>query len=288
MAYEIINNAQITPMRLHALLQLVSDYPNMDEKRIGELLQPKALYENSNAALSVLDAAVKCGLVHVSQDKKLSTNLENNTFTGIEGYRRLMQEVLLGVVEEEKNNFLLNIFIAWYAVLNEKALAYERMEFLAADFNLQVFPNAEGRSLNDTKLRGMDDWISFLGFGWNWDRGDYFLLPDATARIEPLLPDLLPKANWIPMGQFMQRLANCCPELDTGVLFERCWSAVYGQRVRGNQLSLMLSTALRTLQSTGKIQLDRVADAGDQWTLYEDVASEFSVITHICGEQNTK
>jgi len=281
MAYEIINHAQITPMRLYALLRLVSDYPGEDGKKICGLLQPNSISENTDAANGVLDAAVKCGFVITNSNQQYFPSKSLPPDLNIKQYLDLMQQNLLGITEEEKNNFLLNIFAAWYAVLDEKALTYENKGFMAADFNKQIFPDLESRALNDTKLRGMEDWLSFLGFGWNLDRGDNFLIPDATGRIEPLLPKLLPVQEWVPFGKFMKQIADYCPELDNGELYKRCWSAINGQKVHGNKISLMLSTGLRTLQSTGEISLDRVADASDQWTLFEDISSEFNIITHI-------
>jgi hypothetical protein len=142
-----------------------------------------------------------------------------------------------------------------------------------------LFPDSDGRALNYTKLNGIDDWMIFLGYGWKL--ANHFLIPDASTRLESLLDSLLPSAREVAVGRFIASLSSKCPELDRGVLFERCRQAVYDRQSDGNHLSLMLSTALRTLQTKKRIKMINSPDARDNWELFPDVSDPFSRITHI-------
>jgi hypothetical protein len=107
-------------------------------------------------------------------------------------------------------------------------------------------------------------------------------MPDASERLLPLLKQLLPTHQPISMREFMIQLIQTCPELDGGSLFEYCSQASRPNETRGNSLSLMLSTGLRTLHMTKKLQLERRADSSDLWTLYP--AEGFALpkeITHL-------
>jgi hypothetical protein len=82
-------------------------------------------------------------------------------------------------------------------------------------------------------------------------------------------------------GLFMERLADTCPELDGGRLFNHCWQASRGAEQRGNRMSLMLSTGLRSLHNTGVIKLSEQADALTIWRLYPAAGSSLQQVTHI-------
>lgn len=79
----------------------------------------------------------------------------------------------------------------------------------------------------------------------------------------------------------MQRLARACPELDGGRLFTYCWQASRRGEEQGHRLSLMLSTALRTLDGLGHICLLARADAAENWQLSPAEGSRHQLVTHI-------
>ena len=108
------------------------------------------------------------------------------------------------------------------------------------------------------------------------------IVPDSTLRLRPLLPELLLEIGVeVPMVVFMTNLAKRCPELDGGALFERCWSASHPGEVRGNRLSLMLSTALRVLHQNSIIEMVYRGDSALTWTLFPS-QSHINRATHIC------
>ncbi len=284
MAYEIINNAQINPQRLYALLRVVIANPGIEEDKIYSLLQPKPLNNNQKAAEVLLDSAVKTELIYGDIHKRYKSKILSEEIETYAMFRALMQKRLLGVVDDNSDNYLLNLFIAWCAVKNAEILSKSSsLSDMAVDFNKTLFPESEIRALNTTKLGGIDDWMIFLGHGWKLN--NYFLMPDASIRLESLLADLLPSPEEIPLAEFMNKLSDQCPELDRGILFEKCWQAVYGNKPHSNQLSLMLSTGLRSLQKKQKIRLIYLPDARDTWMLYPDMFDPR--VTHIASVRKT-
>lgn len=285
MAYEIINNAQINPQRLYALVRLVSTHSGIEEGKILALLQPMPLNKNTLAAEELLDAAVKTKLIKGDIQRCYEANFRYKEVETYKQFRTMMQKQLLGIVDEDGDNYLLNLFTAWFAVKDEEYLKNPDLKDMAVDFNNALFPDAESRAINSTKLGGMDDWLIFLGYGWKLN--NYFLMPDATLRLDPLVDELLTSPEEIPFGKFMKKLSKICPELDRGVLFEKCLQVTKGSKPRGNQLSLMLSTALRTLHHQKRIRLNSLRDASDTWALYPDMIDTNSTITHIAGMRKT-
>ena len=292
MAYEILNNGQVTPHRLHALVRLIARLPEPSRQQIQDLLQPSVLVKNQSASEEVYRAALQCGLIKEDAERggrvTLATAADLETS---EAFRRHMQRILTGVIDESRPNHLMNLFAAWYAVQNERVFQLDAQN-LTDHFNDEVFPGTRERAFNTTKLPGWSTWAAYVGWGWyaksarvlssgNVRRAE-MLLPDATFRIATLLPQLLPdEARAIGFRIFAERLALQCPEMDGGALFERCWDASRRNEGRGNRLSLMLSTALRTLHSGGQIELIRQADAGEIWHLYPAEGAEIRQITHI-------
>ncbi|NTU86006.1 MAG: hypothetical protein HGA45_42885, partial [Chloroflexales bacterium] len=108
------------------------------------------------------------------------------------------------------------------------------------------------------------------------------VVPDAHDRLEPLLDQLLPEGERpVTFGAFLDLLAERCPEIVGGVLFDRCWQASRGAEPRGSQLSLMLSSGLRVLHEAGTIDLSLVADAATKWQLYPALGHPVAQVSHI-------
>lgn len=285
MAFEILNNSQVTPPRLHAMVRLASRVKAPERQDLYDLLQPKEALpklDGQEAAKGVYTAARNCGLLAEDDEKVVGLLLDPRSVESLADFRRHMQRALLGVADDSADNYLLNIYSAWYAVQGDRVFQFSLKDF-ETRFNSEIFPEAEGRQFNTTKLNGWRDWAAFLGLGWPMRFGNReVVVPDAHDRIEPLLNILLPEGEQeVLFGTFMDQLAEHCPELDGGVLFNRCWQASRGAEQRGNKLSLMLSNGLRVLHEAGSIQLDLVRDAAVKWQLYPAVGHPVEQVSHI-------
>lgn len=281
MAFEILNSAAITPHRLHALVRLVSRLKEPKREDVLNMLQPASLISNQDTSKTVYNAARLYNLIDDSEGV-VRLVVDRDQIESVRGFQRFMQRILTGITDEQENDHLLNIYTAWYAVQNEQVLTLERKNF-ESQFNEQVYPGVEERQFNTTKFNGWRTWAAFLGWGRRMKISTFeILLPDASVRIEPLLDDLLPdEAQLVPFDDVAQRLAEACPELDGGTLFEYCWQASRGDEQRGKRLSLMLSTALRILHDHKQIELVRQPDAMQRWQFYPAMGHPVREVSHI-------
>jgi hypothetical protein len=285
MGYEILNSSVVTPPRLHAMVRLVSRLHNPTREDIYDLLQPTKLLsklKDQNTANDVYTAARQSGLLLEDEAKIVRLQAEAQDVEQLADFRRAMQRKLLHITDDSSNNYLLNIFNAWYAVQEERIFQLTSKDF-EIRFNDEIFPGSEGRDFNTTKYNGWRNWTVFLGLGWPMRfSGRDLVVPDANERLLPLLDELLPDGEKIVLfSTFMEQLAEYCPELDGGRLFERCWQASRGAEKRGNRLSLMLSNALRVLHDSGAIELVSQSDAPVRWQLYAAVGHPLHQVSHI-------
>lgn len=285
MAYELLNVAQVTPSRLHAMLRLVSRLESPTRKDVIDLLQPSVLVSDQSAANNIYLAAVNCDIINETPDKTFVLHEEAAQLESMEDFQLYMQKRVLGVTELDQPNYLFNLYSAWYIVQNERVFQFVDKDF-ETRFNEQLFYDAELRTFNRQKFVGWLRWAAFLGLGWPIKPGlsgrrSEILVPCASNRLRVVLAQLLPDGQVIKFSLFAERLAELCPELDGGSLFTSCWDASRGNEQRGNNLSLTLSTGLRQLADSGEIELIRQADATDIWQFYPAEGQVLKQVTHI-------
>ncbi len=271
--FELINHGQTTPGRLHSLLCLVKRLGKAQRQQLLDYLQPPQLVENQEASIVVYNDALRLGLLQPVEGQRdqvtLAPAISDENLESVDTFRTVMQQHLLGVTEPQQDNYLLNLYAAWYAVQDGWVLQTSIKDDLAIRFNREIFPRDEseslamGRAFNTTKLNAWLTWATFLGWGIAYNRR---LLPTAQERLAPLLKSIVGRKMTI--GEFMGTVAKGCPELDGGELFQHCRQASRPTEGRTQQLSLMLSTALRYFQRQGKLILEHRADATDRWYLY--------------------
>lgn len=285
MAYELLNNAQVTPPRLHALVKLVLRLPTPTRQDVINLLQPSALVSDQSAAKNTYLAAVNCNIISEAPDKRLILLDDTAELESMQGFRLYMQKRVWGVIESDRPNYLFNLYSAWYIVQNERVFQFADNEY-ATRFIEEIPLDTEFRAFNMTKFNGWRPWATFLGLGWPIKPGlggrSEILAPCASNRLRGILDQLLTEGERaIKFSLFTERLAALCPELDGGALYTHCWEASRGNKLRGHNLSLALSTGLRQLHDSGEIELIRQADATDIWQLYPAGGHLLKQVTHI-------
>jgi hypothetical protein len=282
---EIINEGQAEKHRLQALVKLVAELGEVEQSGLYDLLQPREpgdAQDAQSSARATLLVAKECQLVSVDEKRVVRALVERAQFEQLSAFQALMGHRLLGVTGEDMSNYLFNLFSAWYAVQDEKVLQELVETGYDGPFNDQVFPDAPVRPFNSTKYVAWRKWAVFLGLGWMMRLGGRELLvPDATGRVRHILAELFEDQRALTCARFMEKLASICPELDGGRLFTYCWQASRGGEQKGNRLSLMLSTALRTLDGLGHLRLLSQADALENWRLYPAEGSRHQQVTHI-------
>ena len=291
MGFEMIKDKLVvTPQRIHALVTCVHVLQEVPRETLMDLLQPDAITDNQDTTKIIYRYARRYDLIQENQmpDHRVSLAVSPVVASDPEAFRQHMQRVLLGVTDESQDNFLLSQFAAWYAAQDERVMDYSKADF-EAKFHEDLYPSAAQRVLAEQPgISAWRTWAEFLGWGWplKFAQGEEAkIVPDATSRIRPLLPTLLPDAGVdVPFGSFVARLGASCPELDGGVLYGRCWEAGRGGEARGNRVSLMVSTALRVLNQEGAITLVDRRDVPDTWALFP-AQSHITRVTHVRREE---
>jgi len=281
---EIIHRNAITPHRVHALARLVDTLRSPRREIVLELLQPEFLSVEQEVAKEIIAVAKTCRLIQETEmdEYQLGEGINPNDIATVEGFRYVMQRLLLGYTNEYDENFRFNLVTAWFAAQDDCVLD-AKLENLVTRYNSDLFADQDIRDLNDEKARPWQNWARFLGFGWISLHGEQTrFVPDAYGRILPLLANLLPEiAVLTECRVFLERLGDACPELDGGVLFNRAWAASHSERQRGNEISLMLATALRGLTARGYLTLIRQPDSSENWVLPIATGDSHNIITHL-------
>jgi hypothetical protein len=281
---EIIGNAQATPGRIFALARLIGRLGEPTRERVMDLLQPAEDGAKQDAARTTIKEAIDAGVVVQEREsgKLWLSDEARQAVVSADGFRRYMASRLCGIRDVNGDNYYLNQFTAWYAVQNETALSLRSGINLAAAFNDHLYPNQDGRTINDTKLNGWRNWAAYLGWGTSYKMGTAdFILPNAVVRVGDLLPMVFgTDRESLPVSEFMRRLSAFAPELDDGALYQVAWEANF-PATDPPYFSLMLSTALRTLHETGVLALRRDADAAQLRRLYPAEGTPHRAISHI-------
>ena len=284
---EIINfGRQVSPKRVYTLVKLVEKLGVSSRKEILDYLQPDSLVQDQTASKNAFKSAKILELIADTEnnDKKITLHpsIDNpSMLDGMDNFREVIQSRMLGVVEDNQDNYLFNLVMAWYAVKDDESVKFSKSELINT-FNSEVFPQVEntvleeGLRFNDTKLNAWLDWAAFLGFGFLYKDK---LLPDAHRRIMPVIKRI--DGERIPAGEFLEQIAISCPELDGGKLYKYCWEASRAGEQMGGQISLMLSTALRKLKKMKVLDLIYLPDAERTINLHKATGYGDNQISHI-------
>lgn len=140
--------------------------------------------------------------------------------------------------------------------------------------------------LNDTRWSGLRDWAKFLGFATGDDSGLFF---DPTEAIRSELPELAKPGETLAAAEFVSKLAERLPVLDTGSYRREVEDALRPEKWTApsvRYLSVSLSFALRRLQKQGTIGLEKRADAESLFTLTRQGGRAWDSFTHVSLTRN--
>ena len=267
MALGLINFAamftddQTTPVRLEILLDLLRKFPRgLSREGISRLLQPEPLAgEKTNAARATVKAALELEIVQEQGDTlKLVDKAKMKADTRTTILSAFDQRVLTNWDTEP----YFALFYAYYLGLGKAAQADRRdRNAWVTEFNKVVFGGVvQSNPFNETKLTGLHRWFNYVGLGW-YDPAEVFQ-PNPYDRLRRTLLPIFSKSKKLSCDEWMERLAEHCPELDGGHIFRRANPNLSDTR----KCSLGLSHALVELDLDGVIRLDRPADSAG-WSI---------------------
>ena len=123
-------------------------------------------------------------------------------------------------------------------------------------------------------------WASFLGFAWRLHiDGKNSVVPDPTKSIARSLGGWEEMTDWQPIEKCLSRLAVDLPVLEGGTARTAIESKLPTEKHRPDEhLSRSTSFALRRLERSGQIDIDRVADAR---AINLDFGSGLRAVSHV-------
>lgn len=256
----------VTPVRLEILVDLLRRCRGgLSRDEVYRLLQPKPLEPNPQyiPAKATIRAALELGLAEDAAGTLSLSALckrEKDTRSAV---LKAFDEKALANAEVEK---YFALFYAYYLFLGRAVYARAKQsgEEWAKQFNKDVFlDEPQQNPFNKDKLTGLHRWLSYVGLGW-YDPAENFQA-NPYNRVLRALPEIFSGSRKLISEEFMKRLAETCPELDGGEIFQR---ANRDWKKADKQCSLGLSHALIELHEDGVIRLDCPADCQD-WSLKE-------------------
>ena len=112
---------------------------------------------------------------------------------------------------------------------------------------------------NDNRWRAFRFWACSLGFAWVDPKGN--LVPDPTPAVRDAVPAIAGKSPELSAREFVDRLADAVPVLDTGQYREFVESNWRRPAPEQRRLSTPLTDALERLRTDGQLVFDDRADA---------------------------
>jgi len=244
-----------TPARVEALLTLLRGLERpFARTSICALIQPESLPDHGGKQPQVtVTAALELKLIRETDSGNLAIASRDARPVRDLVLEAVDQEVLAGTEVEA-------YFALFYAFLLGQpgsSTVGRKADEWVEEFNRVVFggetvPNR----FNTAKLSGLRRWFRYAGLGWHDAKDAFHCLP--APRLVRRLPELFGKDRRLTGEEFMDRLAQCCPELDGGELFSRAnpdWDAA--RKV----CTLGLSHSLIALHEDGVLRLHCAPDS---------------------------
>ena len=288
MGFEIIKNLQAPPNRIYDALKLIEALGEVKIQMMYDLLQPDLISTGQQAIKQTIEILLHFDLAKTDTNRTKLFLIDTSYLGSYDDFRLKMQKVMLGAKEIHEDNYLLSQVTAWYAAKNHEVVSIARVEF-ERQFHRNLYPSIVSDSRKARIISERDSifawglWARFLGFGKEYNPeivSGRRLMPNAKGRIIPLLPKIIFPGEIPPVDEFIERLGIRCPELDGGIVYEKCYQAIHGHSAKNAPLSLMLSTALHQLDAENVISIINEPDATRKRQLFPS-QSYINQMSHI-------
>jgi len=224
-----------------------------------------------------LKAAIELGLVVRDKDR---VSLANGVFAAVERGEGAMVKLLRQRVFLDSLNSAawrsqvgardLTNALSWFLTLSpaESPIQMEggprSAEALQAkDFGPRQDENGDESSNwpigNSTRWNAFRRWACSLGFAWANPKGQ--LVPDPTVAIRDALPDIFADARELTAREFVNKVGEHVPVLDSGRYREFVTSNWQRPPTENRGITVALTDALERLSNEGSLFVDDRADA---------------------------
>ncbi len=285
----VITSLTATPNRLKIALRFVSSCGSSGAKE--DLLQQTLLPAELTSGQSGNDeqqggSAVGDEVVRELRNLGMLILGDNDSLTvspGLteDGFVDYLQEKLLNPEEAEKHGQgALPRALAWLLCRDPATpLAWE--DNYSGLVEQDCGPEGASFELtNRARCNQFVYWARFLGLAWRLEiNRQNVVVPDPAKAIARNLGRWEAKPGWLPVGEFLSRLAVHLPVLEEGTArkFVESKIAHDGRRPDGH-ISRSTSFALRRLERSGRITMQRMADAQ---AMNLDLGSELRPVSHV-------
>lgn len=275
----LMTDTQGTPERVFALARLIAARGgHIPREEVRHWLDPQNDEDKESTAITqTVGAARSLALIRVdnaSNSLVLDVNsLPDNPAT----FSDWVHERLVGLRDDHPDGVVLQAF-AWFvaSVDQHRGTTWlnDRSNTDIADTIRGVLGgDGQGSTFNSTRYPRWRDWITFLGLAYDMPlKGSNIFYPFVVERMRRLLDELFKgkdTGDEMEAEVFLKRLSTRMPYLDRGSLFADM-AARIGSAPKPGSLSPVTSTALRTLNDLGLLELRMHGDARDAYSLSPD------------------
>lgn len=133
---------------------------------------------------------------------------------------------------------------------------------------------------NDVRWSGLKEWAIFLGFAWEADT----VVIDPTVAVRDSLDEVFGSNKVLPVEDFLKRLSNELPVIDTGkyrLEIESALNTAEWVKTEDKFLSTSLSRAFRRLEISGVLYFEKRSDTNAYKLSGRDRQEWLPNITHI-------
>ena len=112
--------------------------------------------------------------------------------------------------------------------------------------------------MNAERWVGFQRWACGLGFAWKTSTG--LTVPDPTATLRDVIPEVFADDRRLPAGDFLKAIAKAVPVLDGGTYRKLVQDNLAEDQSLGppRQLSQALTDALRRLERASEITIEEL------------------------------
>jgi hypothetical protein len=257
------------PAQLEVVLDVVyaMRQRKADTGALRQLIQPKGLKDLTASSAQLanhLSAARELDLVITDHDNNVRLNY------AVRGKHQPRQAILAGfdrvALAHDRVEKWAGRFYSYLIVQDDDTIQSGSPAGALADRFMADLPSTVDKvnPMNDTKYRYLERWYVYAGMGWIDPEGAF--TPDPTERLRRALPVIWAQNRKLDADQFMERVAQACPELDGGTLFCEATALALAYSSAARRCTHALAGALRRLHDEGDLILHCPADSRG-WSL---------------------
>ena len=251
---------EFIPERIFDLIRLVATKP-ISNKDAAELLEPLSLNNIREYYNMVVKAAIEMRLISKENDILTYVGSEQ-TLKSLSDFRKYCNSIIW----KDENSLFYKI-TASFIKSDYKLFEYDSI--LSPSANTYIMNEVNDRNADVKRLRGHRFWLSFLGLGYIQEGTSIYFLPNMYVALKDFISLCNFDANKeYTISEFLGRISD----------ISRIWMSSENSKLK---LSAAMSSALRTMHDRREIELKRILDSKEVWSMTKSDVHTFTEITHI-------